>query len=136
MVGKVLPRLPCYSISKEPSGRDDGEKEDDGDRDSELNDTDDVSRQRVLIEEGDVDCRTGGEGESDQKDDESTHEMRCVVPGCRDVAEFGEGGSEHDEGCDTSSQCDGTELHGGTGEIEVGGSVNRGRVECSVEPVD
>lgn len=103
LVGEVLPRFPSDSISEHSTGGHDSEEEGNDDREEELNDSDDESDLGGIVESGDVDGGTSGESEDDDEEEESTSEVSGVVPGGRDVGEFAEGGSYHDEGSDGST---------------------------------
>ena len=109
---EVLARFARYSISEETTRWHDREEYDAGDCESELNDSYDESGGRGLVESDDVNCRSESDGETDEKGDHSTKEMRCVVPCCRDVRVFGGGSENLNEGSDCSSECDDRPLNG------------------------
>lgn len=128
LAGEVLARLACYSVAEESAGGDHREDDNGEHRDAELDDADDECDVGGLVEGGDPDGRTTGEGEDDEEEDEAGHEVRGVVPGGGDVAELGEGGGEHDEGGDGSSKSDGGPLHWRVRVLRVARGVDVGAV--------
>lgn len=121
---EVLARFTRNSISEETTRWNDGEEYDAGDCETELDDSYDESGGRGLVESDDVNCRSKSDGETDEKGDHSTKEMRCVVPGCRYVRVFGSGSEDLDEGSDCSSESDDRPLNG---------SMRFGLTRCGVD---
>lgn len=71
LVGQVLSVLAGDSISEHSARGDDGEHDDRGDGETELDDTDDERDLRALVKEGNVDRGSTGDGQDDQQEDQS-----------------------------------------------------------------
>lgn len=64
-----------------------------------------------MFDDGNVECGATSESESDKQKDQSTREMRSIVPGSGDVRKFSESGKNHDDGSDSASEGDRTPCH-------------------------
>jgi hypothetical protein len=91
---------------------------------------------RSAVDDGDIECRAGSEGEDNQQKDEAGGEMGGIVPGGWDVGEFCDGGKEHDDGGDGTAQGNGGPSHGSRRGGFVSWGVYFGGVESGVKVID
>lgn len=94
---QVFARLSSHSVSKKSTRGNDREENEEGDGEGKLNDTDDESCIRGLIESDDVDGGSESDCETNEESDHSTKEMRSVVPSSRYVRVFGSGSEDLNE---------------------------------------
>lgn len=110
--GEILARFARDTITEEATRRNDREEHDEEDGETELNDSDDESRGRRLVEPNDVDRGSERDGETDEEGDHAAEEVRSVVPRRRDVRVFSSGGEDLDERSDRSTERDDGPLNG------------------------
>lgn len=99
-----------------------------------MHDTDDQRYVAALIEECNVDRRSTRDRKDNGQEDQSTRQMASVVPGCRDVREFGKCSDNHDETSDGTAQSGHGENHWPCRSCRVLLSVDTGRVPGGVDP--
>jgi hypothetical protein len=134
LVGEVLSALASDSVTKHSAGREHSKEDGGANGDEELDDTDDEGDLGRRVEAGDVDSRTGGKGEDDEEEDESTSKVGSVVPGGGDVRELGKSGRDHDGGRDGSSEGANGPGHRSLRVCRAGGGIDGGRVVGGVVP--
>ena len=64
-----------------------------------------------MLDNGNIECGATSESEGDEQKNQSTCEVRSIVPSSGDVRKFSEGGKNHDDGSNSASEGDRTPSH-------------------------